>query len=228
LGAIALIALAAPTTAGAAQITAGPGPSSYQNPNVEIDAGEAVTFMNLDLTANHDVTSVDVGAGAQPLFSSATVGFLATVPVEGADALDAGTYEFLCSIHTFMSGSITVRGGGGGGGGGGGDGDDDGAQSLKVTPLEKKLAKVERAGTLPFKVQLGRAATLRISALADGVKFASGKGKLRKGTSRIAAKLTSAGKRLAAKGDPVKLRVRARATDPGGSFGQVSFKLTLR
>ena len=224
VGAIAVIALGAPAGASAAQITAGPGPSTYQNPNIEIDAGEAVTFMNLDLTASHDVTSVDVGAGAQPLFRSATVGFLTTVPVEGAEALGPGTYDFLCSIHTFMSGSITVRGtGGGGGGSGGGEG-----PSLKLTPLETKLAKVERAGKLAFKAKLDKPATVKVTAKADGTKVAAGKGKLEKGTSRIAVKLTSAGKRLVAKGNRLKLAIVGRATDSDGNSSKTSFGLTLR
>lgn len=215
-----LLALGAPAGAGAATITAGPGPSSYQNPNVEIDAGEAVSFMNLDLTASHDVTSTDVGSGAQPLFSSATVGFGSTVPVTGAETLGPGTYDFLCSIHTFMTGSITVRGAGGGGGG---------APTLNLSSLDSKLGKVEKAGKLEFRTKLDEPASVRVTASTeDGVKVASGKAKLGKGTDRMAAKLTAKGERLMARAKRMKLEVAGRATDAEGNSSRSSLKLTLR
>jgi len=220
LAAGALIALAAPAAAGAATITAGPGPVSYQNPNVEIDAGEAVSFMNLDLTAPHDVTSVDVGAGAQPLFASATVGFLTTVPVTGAEALDAGRYDFLCSIHTFMTGSITVRGSGGGGGGG--------TPTLNLSALETDLGKVKRSGKLELRTRLDESATVRVSASTPkGVKFAAGSAKAGKGIDKLSAKLTSKGKRLVASAKKVKLEVSGRATDADGNSSKSTVKLTL-
>ncbi len=221
LAAGALIALAAPAAAGAATVTAGPGPVSYQNPNIEIDAGEAVSFMNLDLTAPHDVTSVDVGAGAQPLFASATVGFLTTVPVTGAETLDAGRYEFLCSIHTFMTGSITVRGSGGGGGGGG-------TPTLNLSALETDLGKVKRAGKLALRTRLDEPANVRVSATTpNGVKFAAGSAKADKGIDKLSAKLTSKGKRVVANAKKVKLEVSGRATDADGNSSKSTVKLTL-
>ena len=220
LAAAALLALAAPATAGAATITAGPGPVSYQNPNIAIDAGEAVSFTNLDLTAPHDVTSIDVGPGAQPLFASATVGFATTVPVTGAETLDSGTYDFLCSVHTFMTGTITVRGGGGGGGGG--------APTLSLSALDEKLGKVDRAGKLRFKTRLDEAATVRVTATTKtGVKVAAGSDKAGKGIDKVSAKLTSKGKRLVDDAKKLKLEVSAKASDADGNSSRSSLKLTL-
>ena len=219
LGGAALLALAAPGVAHAAQITAGPAPSAYGNPNIEIEAGEAVTFMNLDLTASHDVTSTDVGPGAQPLFSSATVGFGTTVPVTGAETLDAGTYDFLCSIHTFMAGSIRVRGGGGGGGS---------APSFHLSAVDEKLGKVDRSGKLRVRVKINEAATVQLAAKADGTKVATGKAEVGKGSETVAAKLTRAGKRMVAKAKRLKLEVTGKATDADGDSSRSTLDLKLR
>ena len=219
LGGAALLAMAAPGAAHGAQITAGPAPSSYGNPNIEIDAGDAVTFMNLDLTASHDVTSTDVGPGAQPLFSSATVGFGTTVPVSGAETLDAGTYDFLCSIHTFMTGSIRVRGAGGGGS----------APSFNLAPVDEKLAKVESSGKLRVRVKINEAATVSLAAKsADGTKVAAGTARVGKGSETVAAKLTQKGTRTVAKADRLKLVVTGRATDADGDSSRSTLKLKLR
>jgi plastocyanin len=218
--AAALTALAAPAAASGATITAGPTPVAYGNPDITINAGEAVTFTNLDLTAPHDVTALDIGPGARPLFSSQTVGFATSVPVTGAEKLEAGSYDFLCSVHTFMTGSITVRGGGGGGGGS--------PPLLKLIATETKLAKVARAGKLRFRTKLDEKATVRVTAKAGGAKVAAGKAKLDRGDDRIAAKLTSKGKRLVAKGGRLKLAVTGRATDGDGDSSSTKVALTLR
>jgi plastocyanin len=212
-------ALAVPAAASGAQISAGPAPVSYSNPNIEIDQGEQVSFLNLDLTAPHDVTSIDVGSGAKPLFASETVGFLTEVPVVGAEALAPGSYDYLCSIHTFMTGSITVRGAGSGGGAG---------PSLKLRALDRRLAKVERAGALRIETKLSKAATVTVVARAGKAKVAYAKKKLGKGTDSLKAKLTSKGERLVSKADRLALELSARATDASGNTTRRSVDITLR
>ena len=217
IGTTALL-LALPAAASGERIVAGPAPVAYQNPNIEIDAGEPVTFLNLDLTAPHDVTSIDPGPGGSALFSSETVGFLTEVPVVGAENLGPGSYDYICSIHSFMTGSIRVGGAGGGGGGG----------SLKVRVLDRKLAKVRKSGALRVEAKLGAPATLSVVAKAGGAKFAYAKKKLGKGTRTLRAKLTSKGRRVIAKADRVALEVKARATDASGDTTRRSVKTTLR
>lgn len=215
-----LAALALPASAGAAQIVAGPTPYAYQNPEVEIDPGEEVTFLNLDLLPPHDVTSTDVGTNARPLFASPTVGFLAEVPVTGAEKLRPGRYEFLCSVHTFMVGSITVRGKAGNGG-------DAKGPRLKVKPLERRLTKIDDAGKLRFRVHLGEPARVRVRATAaNGAKVAGGKVKLDRGRETIAAKLTPKGERLVATARRLILTVNVRATGRKGA-SEREFELTL-
>src|SRR5438034_3544372 len=98
--------------------------------DVTMDQGETLTFMNMDLN-NHDVTADAAGPDGKPLFASATIGFGQTSKVDGAEYLTTGAYKFHCSVHQFMTGTLTVTsngtpkqrpgaGGGTGGGGGGG------------------------------------------------------------------------------------------------------------
>ncbi|HEX2127780.1 MAG TPA: hypothetical protein VHF58_01030, partial [Solirubrobacterales bacterium] len=142
--------------------------------------------------------------------------------VTGAETLDPGTYEFLCSIHTFMSGSIRVRGGGGGAGGGT-------PPLLRLTPIDESLAKAERAGKLRFRTTLDEKATVQVTATAkSGAKVAAGRAKLDRGKDKIAAKLTRKGERLVGEGKPLKLKVAGRATDADGDSSKTRIELKLR
>jgi hypothetical protein len=92
-------------------IVAGPGAasSSYATPVMVTSVGGPLSFTNLDLP-QHDVVSVDKGAGGAPIFRTPLIGLGQTVPVEGLDAVQAGrTYEFFCSIHPGMRGNLIVR-----------------------------------------------------------------------------------------------------------------------
>ena len=80
----------------------GATPNRYSNPQVTIDQGERLTFRNTDF-ANHDVTSDPPGA-----FASETIGRGETSFVEGSQYLTTGSYNFFCSIHPQMTGTITV------------------------------------------------------------------------------------------------------------------------
>lgn len=79
-------------------------------PLTTMSPGDSLTFTNDD-AAPHDVTARDHGPDGRPLFASATVGQGQTVPVEGVEDLPAGTYAFLCSVHPFMTGALSVGAG---------------------------------------------------------------------------------------------------------------------
>jgi plastocyanin len=218
-----VVVLALPASASAAQVVAGPTPVSYQNPNVTIDQGEQLSFLNLDLTAPHDVTALDPGPGGTALFRSETVGALAQVPVVGADKLDPGSYDFVCSVHSFMTGTLTVRGG---------HGDHMGDEELKVsvTPLDKSLKEVERKGAIRVRVKLSMPAKVRLGAkpVAGGAQVAGARKKLKRGKSVVAMKLTSSGERLVHKAPKrLDLELSAKATHEGHSQTR-SVELTLR
>ena len=112
---IAGVALAAVSAFGAAPamadetITAGPLPNQFANPDVEIDLGEPVTFRNSDSTgAFHDVTSNGKDANGKALFASATIEGGKSAPVEGVEFLTTGSYDYICSVHPFMTGTVKV------------------------------------------------------------------------------------------------------------------------
>ncbi|HEU0131757.1 MAG TPA: cupredoxin domain-containing protein [Mycobacteriales bacterium] len=75
--------------------------------DVSVARGETLTLVNLDPAA-HDVTALDVGPGG-PLFRSATIDRPGqTAVVTGVESLEPGVYEFYCSVHTEMHGTVSV------------------------------------------------------------------------------------------------------------------------
>ena len=211
-----------PGAASAAQISAGPSPVTYNNPTLDIAPGESVSFINLDLSAPHDVTATGVGPGGTALFRSDTVGFGTEVPVVGVEKLDAGSYEFLCSVHTFMKGQINVGGGGGVGGG---------LQlKLRLDALDRRLAEVERAGGLRLRAGLNADATLvlKVRRASGGAAIATARRQFDEGGTRFTAKLTDKGERVIAKAKRLKLEVDGRAADATGNPARETIGLTLR
>src|SRR5437763_16710995 len=89
----------------------GAHPVDSYSGDVTMSQGETLTFQNLDLQ-NHDVTAGDKGSDGKPLFASPTIGFGQNAKVEGAQKLAPGTYKFYCSVHPFMTATLTVTGNG--------------------------------------------------------------------------------------------------------------------
>lgn len=76
--------------------------------SVSVGAGETLTLVNLERSP-HDVTSLDVGTDGLPLFQSAIVYEPGqTAVVRGVESLEPGLYEFYCSVHEQMRGTVTV------------------------------------------------------------------------------------------------------------------------
>lgn len=89
---------------GGGQVVAGPGAAvtTYATPVVFIEQGQSLTFSNFDV-AQHDV---DARNGS---FQSELVGLGGSTPVVGVEALAPGSYEFFCSLHSNMTGTLTVQ-----------------------------------------------------------------------------------------------------------------------
>jgi plastocyanin len=221
-GVAAFGALVGPVAGAAAeeQVVAGPAPTTYLNANVTIDGGEPLSFFNLDLTAPHDVTSTEIGPGAEPLFRSETVGAFTEVPVVGAENLAPGTYPFLCSIHTFMEGTLTVSGAGGGG--------DNKAPKLTLRARDGKIGKALDAGAVRLKAKVDEPAALRLTIKSGAAKVATAKEELDRGGNQVAAELTSKGERALKRADRVELKVKAKATDAAGNSSRARTTLELR
>ena len=107
----------APTATTGARSSAaviGMGLQSFQNPNVTIKAGQAVTFNDPADTGNvHNLVTGSNGqfsaeAGAPSQFAAASgVNF---VPGQSMDIVfpTAGTYKITCTIHPGMEATVTV------------------------------------------------------------------------------------------------------------------------
>ncbi|TML34543.1 MAG: hypothetical protein E6G29_10165 [Actinobacteria bacterium] len=91
-------------------IVAGPGAAStsYATPVVVSQQHGKVSFLNLD-TVQHDVNSTKKSPNGGPLFHSKLVGLGESAPVQGVDHVPAGSYDFFCSVHPGMRGTLIVR-----------------------------------------------------------------------------------------------------------------------
>ncbi|TMM11834.1 MAG: hypothetical protein E6G00_04370, partial [Actinobacteria bacterium] len=115
-------AAAAPAAAHAAEHTAYAAAMNYATPTITIAQGDKVTFTNLDDLAKHDIVDHD------GKFKSDLIGGGQSSPVRGVRFLKPGTYQFHCSLHSWMRGVLQVTPPGGGtpsepsvGGGGAGN-----------------------------------------------------------------------------------------------------------
>jgi plastocyanin len=215
--------LAAPAAIADEEIV-GATPNRYQNPQVTIDQGERLTFRNTDF-ANHDVTSKTSG-----LFASDTIGQGATSFVEGSQYLTTGSYDFYCSIHAQMTGTITVTSAGTPaqrpGSGGTPPPPDTTPPALTLTPRSAK-AKALRTGRA-LKVDIGTdeasklTLTVKLGTRVAGrvvETFETG------GTRRVAIVLRKKVRRKLRSGS--KLRLALGGTDTAGNAANAAKTLKL-
>lgn len=97
----------------------GAGGGAYHGETFVTDVAGTLTLVNADLRA-HDVVSVAYGpddnawcprypAGQCPLFASPLLGLAEQGAVEGTEQLTPlTTYSFYCSIHPWMTGTLTA------------------------------------------------------------------------------------------------------------------------
>ena len=221
---VLIVLVAAPAASADETIYAGP-PSAYFNPDVSIDQGEKVTFQNLD-TIEHDVLATGKGADGKPLFKSALVSRGGSAPVVGADALGAGSYGFICSIHPSMTGTLTVGGSGGGGPSGSGD---KTAPSVSLKLLDSRLSTVRKRRALRVRVRSDEAATAGLTAKSGSTTLGSATVRLDKaGSKTVTLKLTKAGRRLVRKKRKLTVRLSANAADRAGNASAAKASRTLR
>jgi polyvinyl alcohol dehydrogenase (cytochrome) len=80
---------------------------NYATPAVTIGQGDSLIFSNLDSAAQHDLV------GHDGKFGSPLIGAGQEAKVAGAEDLEPGTYQFHCTLHSWMTGALTVSPAGG-------------------------------------------------------------------------------------------------------------------
>jgi plastocyanin len=104
-----LVAPAVPSHAATARQYIGAVAFKFAPGDIVTLAGEPVTLVNLDAAA-HDITSDAPGTVNGHLFNSVVLDQRGQkADVVGVAALEPGMYEFYCSVHPEMRGSITVN-----------------------------------------------------------------------------------------------------------------------
>ena len=115
--ALALPASAQPLPDRVVNVVAGPQGSAtnYLTTRVVSTAGTTVTFANHD-TTTHDVTSratktivVKKKKRVVPLFAAPITAGGGVSPIPASAGLKPGTYDFYCSLHPGMTGTLTVQ-----------------------------------------------------------------------------------------------------------------------
>lgn len=224
---LAALAAAAPAAGADERIVARPT-NTYATPNPTIDQGERLTFQNTDV-AMHNVTSRRRDGAGQPLFRSATIAGGREVEVEGARFLTTGAYGFYCTIHPFMTGTLTVSAAGtplqrpG----------DATPPALRVAVARTRLARVRRSRRLPVRAFADEPAALALRATARvrGRTVTLAQARLRldgSGTERAALALTRAGRRAVAHAGRLTVTLRGVATDAAGNESAARARRTLR
>ena len=234
-GVVAAALGAAPAAQADEEIVAGGG-FRFLNPNVTIDQGERLTFANFDVQS-HDVTGQN-GLFHTPLIDTGEEAF-----VEGSQHLTTGTYQYVCSIHLDMRGTLTVSnagtpvprpgGGSGGGAGGGATASDRTAPRVSLKVRGTRLGRVRAAGRLRVEVKVDEGAKVGLSATArirgKKVTLAAGGVELTgAGTRREDLVLTRAGKKALKRARRVSIVVSARAVDGAGNGRTARARARLR
>jgi plastocyanin len=228
--ALALLGLAlVPAAAQADERVYAVPPNQYSSTVITIDQGEALFFRNIDLQ-RHDLVSKDQ-AGGKPIFGTPLLGTGEEALVQGAQQLKGGNYAFFCTIHPFMTGTLTVTGGGAPAPPP--SGSDTTAPKVSVRVVDSSVSKVRKNGKLRVEVSLDEAGNAQtVATMRSGKKtvtIAKGsRGFARAGKATVSMALTKAG-RSALKGKKsAAITVTAHAQDTAGNDGHGTGKRTLK
>ena len=86
--------------------------STFIPEEITIAKGEPLEYTNLEPTP-HNLIALRLGKDGKPVFRTDTIGAATTVVVEGLDKLEPGVYDFTCTLHPRMFGTIYLEAGGG-------------------------------------------------------------------------------------------------------------------
>src|SRR3954466_1183009 len=254
--AVTCVMLALPASAIAdKQVDAAP-PNRYTASEYTMDQGEKLVFHNGDPVA-HDVTATSKGTDGKPLFNSAVTDSGKSSPVNGAQYLTTGHYEFICSLHANMKATLHVTANGtpatrpGAAGPAGStqtNSADKTAPALGVRLVSKRLQAVRRGNVLRVRVTVDEESHVVLKAVARPrvggplVTVAKAETHANKGTRRVSVPLTAprrprargerpaaAGRRaLRGKRSSLAVIVTVKAIDNAGNKATVQHGRTLR
>jgi plastocyanin len=199
-------------------VTVATGNSNVFAPvDVLMAPGQTVDFENLE-AAPHNLISRLAGPDGGPLFEAKTfVGPDVTKAVEGVQYLSAGTYDFHCSLHENMIGTLKVTG----------SGTPVARPKITVAIKDSKLDAVRKSGVLKTKIKNSTTdgvveleATLGDTTLADQGRIAVAGGD----SQNVSLKLSRAGKKALKGLDKAKVKLEGTP-----AFGKpASVKKTLK
>lgn len=203
--AVGLGLLGSAASANAVTITAGEECCVFVDGPFSQPAGTTAEIANPGApnTAAHNVYSDGSGPDGGPLFYSSLAQPGQTRPVRGTQYLSSGSYDFVCTLHTGMTGTLEVSGG------------TPAARPRAVPRIpSQSLKTVRRKGRLTVTLRSAAPSGRVALALKVGGKTvgSASVGSLSAGkTRRQSVRLSKRGKRLIAKGRTVKFQARAVA-----------------
>lgn len=199
----------------------------FANPNVTIDQGEPLYFMNGD-AVRHDVTATQDGTDGRPLFATPLVSQNQTAFVEGSQYLTTGGYPFICTIHPSMKGSVTVTTAGtpvprpGGG-------TDRTPPTVSASIRTSVKRSARRTGRIAARLGSDEDATASARVSARGHTIASRRLSLDAG-ERVnrGLRLTRVGRRVLARRGRIAVTLTVTARDAAGNRTVKRVRKTLR
>jgi plastocyanin len=228
VAALAALAVAAPAASADQDIVAGPG-TVYLTQSVTMAQGERLTFRNLD-TTGHDVVSRKRSADGKRLFQTPVIGTGSSALVVGSQYLTTGDYDFYCSVHPYMEGTVHVTSAGKPASRPGGD---SRAPGVAVQIDSSKLGKVAKSGKLQVSFHTDEAATVNLSG---SVRAGGATYKLAKATRtvprnrpvRVSLGMGSKAQQALKRASKATFKVFAKTRDKAGNRGGGSAHRTLR
>ena len=117
MGRVIGVVLAVAALAGASAWPTSAGPldhrivavaTSYHPSEITIVQGEPLEFTNLDRPP-HDVVALRNGPDGQPVFATEIIETGETVIIEELEKIPAGIYDFTCTLHPSMLGTLFLE-----------------------------------------------------------------------------------------------------------------------
>ena len=202
----------------------------YSSSVVTIDQGEALFFRNADFN-RHDLVSKDQ-AGGKPIFSTPILSTGGEAVVQGVQQLKGGSYQFFCTLHTYMTGTLTVTGAGNPAPPPSPEGDKS-APSVSVKVLDSSVSKVVKNRKLRVDVTTNEGGNASLTATTrqgkKTVTIAKGtKGFARAGRATAVLPLTKAGQKALRGRRSAAVLVQVHQTDAAGNTGHGRGSRTLK